>query len=80
MSSTEVVVSDKLKPLFLVGWAPSEFRSSRTDRAKKKDARPEDFMDEEDLLELRENQKLVDTTEEMDLDFWERKQSAEGKE
>ncbi|OCB89976.1 hypothetical protein A7U60_g2831 [Sanghuangporus baumii] len=61
------------------GWTPSEFRSSRVDRAKK-EARPEDFMDEEDLRELRDNQKLVDTTEEMDLDFWERKATGNGEE
>ena len=30
-------------------------------------------MDEEDLAELREGQKLVDTTEEMDLDYWEKR-------
>ena len=27
-------------------------------------------MDEEDLADLRESQKLVDTSESMDLDFW----------
>ncbi|KAL5492333.1 hypothetical protein ACEPAI_3780 [Sanghuangporus weigelae] len=62
------------------GWAPSEFRSSRVERAKKKAARPEDFMDEEDLRELRDSQKLVDTTEEMDLDFWQRKATGNGEE
>ena len=41
--------------------------SSRSDRAKVKAARPEDFMDEEDLAELRDSQKLVDTNEEMDI-------------
>ncbi|KAL0953926.1 hypothetical protein HGRIS_005091 [Hohenbuehelia grisea] len=49
------------------GWAPSTFVSSRSDRAKKKAARPEDFMDEEDLQEIRDSQKLVDTTETMDF-------------
>ncbi|KAI0831977.1 hypothetical protein BC628DRAFT_1311155 [Trametes gibbosa] len=49
------------------GWTPSTFVSSRGDRAKKKAARPEDFMDEEDLAELRENQKLVDEHEEMEF-------------
>ena len=49
------------------GWTPSTFVSSRSDRAKKKAARPEDFMDEEDLAEMRENQKLVDEHEEMDF-------------
>ncbi|QRW02697.1 G patch domain-containing protein 1 [Ceratobasidium sp. AG-Ba] len=45
------------------GWAPATFKSSRTNRASQKAARPEDFMDEEDLAELRDSQKLVDTTE-----------------
>ena len=49
------------------GWTPSTFVSSRNDRAKKKVARPEDFMDEEDLAELRESRKLVDEHEEMDF-------------
>ncbi|KAF6761784.1 DUF1604 domain-containing protein [Ephemerocybe angulata] len=44
------------------GWAPSTFVSSRSDRAKKPAARPEDFMDEEDLQELKERM-LVSTTE-----------------
>ncbi|KAI0367581.1 hypothetical protein BV20DRAFT_1000266 [Pilatotrama ljubarskyi] len=49
------------------GWTPSTFVSSRSERAKKKAARPEDFMDEEDLAELRESRKLVDEHEEMDF-------------
>ncbi|KZT43136.1 hypothetical protein SISSUDRAFT_1112218 [Sistotremastrum suecicum HHB10207 ss-3] len=49
------------------GWAPSTFVSSRSDRASKKQARPEDFMDEEDLEAARDDRKLVDTHEEMDL-------------
>ncbi|KAH7890994.1 hypothetical protein F5I97DRAFT_1840647 [Phlebopus sp. FC_14] len=49
------------------GWAPSTFVSSRSDRAKARAARPEDFMDEEDLAERRADQKLVDEHEEMDL-------------
>ena len=49
------------------GWAPSTFVSSRGDRAKARAARPEDFMDEEDLAELREGRKLVDEHEEMDF-------------
>ncbi|KZT25345.1 hypothetical protein NEOLEDRAFT_1178454 [Neolentinus lepideus HHB14362 ss-1] len=49
------------------GWTPSTFVSSRSDRAKQKQVRPEDFMDEEDLAELRESRKLVDENEEMDL-------------
>ncbi|PCH44567.1 hypothetical protein WOLCODRAFT_77193 [Wolfiporia cocos MD-104 SS10] len=51
------------------GWAPSTFVSSRTDRAKARAARPEDFMDDEDLAERAEGRALVDTTEEMDFDF-----------
>ncbi|KAJ7580229.1 hypothetical protein C8J56DRAFT_962576 [Mycena floridula] len=49
------------------GWAPTAFVSSRGDRAKKKAARPEDFMDEEDLQELKDSRSLVETTDEMDL-------------
>ncbi|KAG6908902.1 hypothetical protein DXG01_002880 [Tephrocybe rancida] len=49
------------------GWAPATFVSSRGDRAKQKAARPEDFMDEEDLQELKDNRKLVDTADEMDF-------------
>ncbi len=41
--------------------------SSRSERAKKKEVRPEDYMDEEDLAELRESRKLVDENEEMDF-------------
>jgi hypothetical protein len=50
-----------------LGWAPSTFVSSRGDRAKQKVARPEDFMDEEDLQEIKDSRNVVDTTEEMDL-------------
>lgn len=46
-----------------LGWTPSTFVSSRSARAGKQAARPEDFMDEEDLAELKNSQKLVDTTE-----------------
>lgn len=49
------------------GWTPSTFVSSRGDRAKQKVVRPEDFMDEEDLQELKDSRNMVDTTEEMDL-------------
>lgn len=49
------------------GWTPSAFVSSRNDRAKAKVARPEDFMDEEDLQEIRDSRKFVDTADEMDL-------------
>ncbi|KAK7031616.1 hypothetical protein R3P38DRAFT_821959 [Favolaschia claudopus] len=49
------------------GWTPSTFVSSRSDRAQKKALRPEDFMDEEDLQELKDSRNVVDTTDEMDL-------------
>ncbi|KIK50063.1 hypothetical protein GYMLUDRAFT_51406 [Collybiopsis luxurians FD-317 M1] len=49
------------------GWTPQSFVSSRSDRAKQKQARPEDFMDEEDMQELADSRKIVDTTDEMDL-------------
>lgn len=52
---------------YFVGWAPSTFVSSRSGRAKQKAARPEDFMDEEDLAELRDSKKLVDENEEMEF-------------
>lgn len=50
-----------------IGWAPSTFVSSRADRAKKKQTTVEDFMDEEDLAELKEGRQLVDENDEMDL-------------
>ena len=50
-----VVRPDHLSP----GWNPSTFKSSRTDRAAKKTAKPEDYMDEEDLAELRESRQYV---------------------
>ncbi|RPD64508.1 DUF1604-domain-containing protein [Lentinus tigrinus ALCF2SS1-7] len=65
------------------GWTPATFVSSRSERAKKKAARPEDFMDEEDLAELRESRKLVDEHEEMDFGGTaaeKRKQGGEGDE
>ncbi len=31
------------------GWRPSEFKSSRSDRNKKDERKPEDYMDQEDL-------------------------------
>ncbi|KAI9319891.1 hypothetical protein BX666DRAFT_1917168 [Dichotomocladium elegans] len=48
------------------GWTPSSFVSSRSSRSEKRDARPEDFMDEEDLQELAGAKKLV-ATEEFDI-------------
>ncbi len=53
--------------LKFVGWTPSTFVSSRSDRAKKKVSRPEDFMDEEDLQEKKDSMEFVDTTDAMDL-------------
>lgn len=41
--------------------------SSRVDRAKARTARPEDFMDEEDLAERRADQSLVAEHDEMDI-------------
>jgi hypothetical protein len=49
------------------GWAPSTFTSSRSARTTKKAATAEDFMDEEDLAEMRESRKLVDMNETMDI-------------
>ncbi|KAG4218359.1 hypothetical protein PC116_g33161, partial [Phytophthora cactorum] len=47
------------------GWTPSTFVSSRTNRRKDdkapKQQRPEDFMDEEDLADAAEAQKLQTT-------------------
>lgn len=37
---------DSLNPL---GWEPSNYVSSRSARNERKEARPEDYMDEEDL-------------------------------
>ena len=45
----------------MTGWAPATFKSSRSARAKAAQARPEDFMDEEDLKEAAEAQ-IVETT------------------
>ena len=50
------------------GWTPAAFVSSRGARAAAaKQARPEDFMDDEDLAERKESRMLVDETEEADL-------------
>jgi G patch domain-containing protein 1 len=40
------------------GWTPSTFTSSRTNRAKSSAMTAEDFMDEEDLAEMAENQQV----------------------
>jgi hypothetical protein len=49
------------------GWTPATFTSSRNERAKKAAMRPEDFMDEEDIQDLKDSRTIVDTTEEMDF-------------
>jgi G patch domain-containing protein 1 len=41
------------------GWAPSEWRSSRSSRGNAAAQRPEDFMDDEDLAALRGEGALV---------------------
>ncbi|KAI0256003.1 hypothetical protein BJV78DRAFT_1175026 [Lactifluus subvellereus] len=50
------------------GWAPSTFVSSRSGRAKQKVSRPEDYMDEEDLAELRESQIMTGVKEQQQGD------------
>ncbi|ODO06894.1 hypothetical protein I350_04254 [Cryptococcus amylolentus CBS 6273] len=42
------------------GWAPSTFKSSRTNRANKVQ-RPEDFMDDEDIQQMKEDRRLENT-------------------
>ncbi|KAJ3291007.1 hypothetical protein HK104_006374 [Borealophlyctis nickersoniae] len=48
------------------GWQPSQFVSSRAARGAKPDARPEDFMDDEDLMELK-GAKQVAPTDDFDV-------------
>ncbi|KAG1469052.1 hypothetical protein G6F56_003486 [Rhizopus delemar] len=48
------------------GWEPTNYVSSRNSRNERKDARPEDFMDEEDLEHMAGSRKLV-ATEEFDI-------------
>ncbi|KAI8976750.1 hypothetical protein BDB01DRAFT_844386 [Pilobolus umbonatus] len=48
------------------GWEPSNFISSRTTRNDKREAKPEDYMDEEDLEDMAQSRKLV-ATEEFDI-------------
>ena len=52
------------------GWTPSTFVSSRSDRAKQKATRPEDYMDEEDLAELRESQIMSGVKEQQQRDVF----------
>ncbi|KAI9451844.1 hypothetical protein F5148DRAFT_1277664 [Russula earlei] len=49
-------------------WTPSTFVSSRSDRAKQRASRPEDYMDDEDLAELRESQLMVGVKEQQQRD------------
>jgi G patch domain-containing protein 1 len=42
--------------------------SSRNERAQQNAARPEDFMDEEDLQEIRDSMKFVDNRDQMDFE------------
>jgi hypothetical protein len=63
----EIISIRKPISILLTGWTPSTFVSSRSERAKGRAARPEDFMDEEDLTEMRDDLKLVDEHEQMDL-------------
>ncbi|KAI0050988.1 hypothetical protein FA95DRAFT_1631093 [Auriscalpium vulgare] len=49
------------------GWTPSTFKSSRGERNKAANARPEDFMDEEDLAELRETQLMGSVKQQRDI-------------
>ncbi|KAI9246375.1 hypothetical protein BY458DRAFT_543001 [Sporodiniella umbellata] len=48
------------------GWEPTNYVSSRNSRNERKSAKPEDFMDEEDLEHLAGARKLV-ATEEFDI-------------
>ncbi|KAI8091694.1 hypothetical protein BDF21DRAFT_490402 [Thamnidium elegans] len=48
------------------GWEPSNFVSSRSARNERKEAKPEDYMDEEDLEAMAGARKLV-ATEEFDI-------------
>lgn len=67
LESFLLVRPDHLSP----GWVPSNFKSSRTDRAAKKTAKPEDFMDEEDLAELRESRQYVSNHDQaVDAQAW----------
>ncbi|KAG8222457.1 hypothetical protein J437_LFUL002192, partial [Ladona fulva] len=46
----------------LEGWAPSTFKSSRSDRGQKYSQNPEDFMDEEDMEEFGIAPKVIRAT------------------
>jgi G patch domain-containing protein 1 len=43
----------------LEGFTPASFVSSRKQRVKRQETKPEDFMDEEDLQELRDSRELI---------------------
>ncbi|XP_053722137.1 G patch domain-containing protein 1 [Synchiropus splendidus] len=51
------------------GWSPATFKSSRQQKAEKQQARPEDFMDEEDFGEHGIAPREITTQEE----FWSRR-------
>ncbi|KAG9286826.1 hypothetical protein G9A89_012376 [Geosiphon pyriformis] len=57
------------------GWTPSSFVSSRSSRSGKKSLLPQDFMDEEDLEDLGQNQQLVMTEQFDSLGSTERESS-----
>ena len=42
-----------------VGWAPSQFTSSRAQRNARQQQRVEDFMDEEDMEEMQAGKEIV---------------------
>lgn len=48
----------------LEGWRPTEFKSTRTEKADSKRQRPEDFMDDEDLGEFGFAPQRIQTTDE----------------
>lgn len=48
----------------LEGWTPSEFKSSRSEKAAKKQQKPEDYMDDEDIGEFGIAPQVVRATKE----------------
>lgn len=44
----------------MTGWTPATFKSSRNNRASKVQ-RAEDFMDEEDLAQMKDDRRLENT-------------------
>jgi G patch domain-containing protein 1 len=47
-------------PLIISGWAPQQFKSSRSNRAAHVQ-RADDFMDEEDRMQMKEDRQLENT-------------------